>query len=79
MNAKIQKWGNSLGLRIPKHIAKQVNLSEGSSLIVAVENENIILSPQKKPLSLSVLVDAITPQNRHGEIEWGETQGKETW
>ncbi len=79
MNAKIQKWGNSLGLRIPKHIAKQVNLSEGSSLIIAIENENIILSPQKKPLSLSELVDAITPKNRHHEIDYGAPQGKEIW
>ena len=48
MKATVQKWGNSLAIRIPKNVTKETKVTEGSSINIQVENGNIILSPSKK-------------------------------
>lgn len=76
----LQKWGNSLGLRLPKEMAEQFSLTEGSTLILTIEKRGISLRPaNKKREGLKKLVAKITPQNKHGVIDWGESRGKEIW
>jgi antitoxin MazE len=79
MKATIQKWGNSLAIRIPKNITKDTRVSEGSNIDIMVENGNIVLSPGKKEYSLKVLLKNITIENIHSEISTGDQTGGEIW
>lgn len=75
-----QKWGNSLGIRIPKEAADRIGISQGSEieLYVAENEKTITLKPKKsqKKYTLEELLSQITPENRHKEIEFG-TEGRE--
>jgi antitoxin MazE len=71
VTTKVQKWGNSLGIRIPSVIADQVELEQGSEVEMVVENRAIKLIPKKKKPTLAELLAKITPENRHAEIDFG--------
>lgn len=80
MTVKIQKWGNSLGVRVPKNLADLLKIQAGSEVILVPEDRGLLLKPiRQRRVSLRALVDQITPQNRHGEIDWGEPVGREVW
>lgn len=70
-----QKWGNSLGIRIPKDAAARIGIEQGSEMELSViDSENsIILKPKKtrKNYTLQELLSQITPENRHEEIDFG--------
>jgi antitoxin MazE len=76
----VSKWGNSLGIRIPKSIAEQVALQEGDEISLLVEGNKIIISPAKKSkYTLEELLEGMSDENLHSEIDWGTPQGNETW
>jgi antitoxin MazE len=80
MKARIQKWGNSLALRIPKPFAEESNLREDSPVEISVRSGKLIVVAIEEPqLSLEELVAKITPENRHAEIETGAAVGNEVW
>ncbi|RPI70955.1 MAG: AbrB/MazE/SpoVT family DNA-binding domain-containing protein [Ignavibacteriales bacterium] len=79
MKATIQKWGNSLAIRIPKSITKDTRVSEGSNIDIMIENGKIVLSPIKKEYSLKELLKNITIENIHSEISTGDQTGGEIW
>ena len=80
MNATIQKWGNSLALRIPSSVAKEMQVREGSAVELTLEEGKIIVKPAKKrKLSLTQMLKRITKENRHAEIDWGGPVGREIW
>jgi antitoxin MazE len=79
MKTTIQKWGNSLAIRIPKSITKDSRVSEGSNIDILVENGKIILSPGRKEYSLKELLKNITNENIHSEISTGDQTGGEIW
>jgi len=80
MVTKIQKWGNSLGLRIPKSCAVETGLESGTAVEVAVHEGKLVVSPvQQKTYRLDELVKAINANNVHGEIDTGHPQGSEDW
>lgn len=80
MKTRVQKWGNSLALRIPRPFAEEVNLQENSAVDVSVKSGKLIVVPVVEPeLTLDALVERITPKNRHDEIETGEPLGNEAW
>lgn len=82
MKGKVQKWGNSLALRIPASFAKEISLFEGGSVDLSVKNGGLFLLPVKKPrkkYSLSSLLDGISEKNLHSEIDTGDCQGAEIW
>ena len=80
MIAKIQKWGNSLAVRIPKAIAEDTHLSYGKSVDLAVHEGQIIIAPsQKQRFKLNDLLRGITSENKHAEIECGDAVGNEAW
>jgi antitoxin MazE len=80
MIARIQKWGNSLGVRIPKNFAQDARMEEGSSVQLSVEEGRLIIAPRnRRRYNLKELVDKITPENMHGETDWGPPVGKEAW
>lgn len=76
--AKIQKWGNSLGIRIPKSVAEKLNLAENSEVEIEHKNGTIVIFPAKKQYSLESLLKNITKENTHGE-EVFEREGNEVW
>jgi len=69
---QISKWGNSLGLRLPKSVAREAQLDEGDTVDVVVKDGAIVIRPSRPTYSLAQLVARITPRNRHGESDWGE-------
>jgi len=79
MRAKIQRWGNSLGLRVPKQVAESAQLAEGSEVELTVENGRLVISPVERDLTLDEMLDRVTDENRHGLIDWGPAVGKEAW
>lgn len=78
MTVTVQKWGNSLGVRIPKSVAAGASLGEGSKVEVAVRNGKIVLQPVEVP-SLKELLAQVKPGSRPELAEWGKAVGKEVW
>ena len=80
VETEVAKWGNSLAVRIPRSIAREVRLSEGDRLELTVTTEGQILLRSAKPrYRLDELVSRITSRNRHRETDWGPAVGKESW
>ncbi len=77
--ARIRKWGNSLGIRLKKDIAEQLQLEDGAAVELAVQGRKLVISPARKDYSLKELVGQITPENRHAEIDSGPPAGNEAW
>ena len=75
MKAVVQKWGNSLGLRIPSIWAKDNEVKSGNQVELSVEKGRIIILPQKK--SLDEMLEKITSENMHSEIDVRIPVGKE--
>ncbi|WP_010630584.1 AbrB/MazE/SpoVT family DNA-binding domain-containing protein [Sporolactobacillus vineae] len=76
MTTKVQKWGNSLAVRIPKTIAETAGIYKGTELVLSVQDETIVLKPQKKDPSLKELLSEVTSENRHDEAITGK-EGEE--
>ena len=80
MQARIQKWGNSLAVRIPKTFASQSHLGQDSLVDMSVENGKIILYPVPQPeMTLAQLLGGVTPENIHDEMDTGAPAGLEIW
>ncbi|HTX42911.1 MAG TPA: AbrB/MazE/SpoVT family DNA-binding domain-containing protein [Acidobacteriaceae bacterium] len=78
MRGQMQKWGNSLAVRIPKPIAEEARLREGDPLEIQVAPEGgVRLVRVGKVPTLAQLVSQITPENRYEEIPSGRETGKE--
>ena len=80
MQTRLQKWGNSLGLRIPKSFAEEVGVEAGSEVDLTLRNGELRVRPtQARRLSLAALLRRVTAANRHDAIETGEPVGREVW
>ncbi len=80
MRTRVQKWGNSLALRIPKPLADQAHISQGSLVEIKVVDDVLrieLVAPEA--YTLDSLLEGITEENIHEEIDTGEAQGKEVW
>ena len=80
MKLKIQKWGNSLALRIPKALAIEANVESGSTVDLSLSNGELKIKPVKdREYTLEELLSGITDENIHDEVSMGTPQGKESW
>ncbi len=79
MTTTIQKWGNSLGLRIPKHIADSMGLSAGGGVSVSLKDGVIVVESKSKMLDLKKVMKNYKPEKYHTELDWGKPAGKELW
>ncbi len=80
MRTRVQKWGNSLALRIPKSFATEVGLQRESSVEVSLVNGKLVITPVAKPkLTLKQLLAKVTKENLHHEVDIGPATGNETW
>jgi antitoxin MazE len=80
MQVRVQKWGNSLAVRIPKPLAEDAEVKEGTVLNLAVSGGKVIAVPvRKKKLSLKQLLAQVTRKNLHAEVDSGSPVGREIW
>ena len=77
MQVQIQKWGNSLAIRIPKSFAKEVNIDQGSSVDLSIVEGKLIVKPIEDEYSLQELLNHITNENIHAEVDTDKPTGKE--
>lgn len=80
METTIQKWGNSLAVRLPKEVTRKLALRAGRRVRVYEERREVVIAPEpEKPLSLRERVKMIRPEQLHKEFSWGDPVGKEIW
>jgi antitoxin MazE len=78
MEAVVRKWGNSLGIRIPNLIVRELRLKDGIPVSIKDKNGEIVIKPQKKE-TLSEMLNKISSDNIHAEVESGGPMGNEVW
>ena len=79
MKVQIQKWGNSLALRIPKSFAVETNIEQGSTVEVTLVKDSIVMRPAKEDITLESLLAEVTEENLHSETDFGALKGNEAW
>lgn len=80
METRVQRWGNSLALRIPKPLADEVGLKENSPVQLSLHDRHLVIVPLLKPtLSLEALLAQVSEDNRHDEVLTGPAVGGEAW
>jgi antitoxin MazE len=80
MATTLQRWGNSLGVRIPKAVAEQVDLKEGMEVEFDAREGALTIRPRRfrrRKLKLAQLLAKMKPQHRHGELHRGRPRGRE--
>ncbi len=76
-NMRISKWGSSLAVRIPKAIAEQWGVSEGSAIEMESAGGEVVL--RRQTYNLADMLSRVTVEDLHPEQDIGESQGKEQW
>lgn len=80
MRVQVQKWGNSLALRIPKPFAQDAAVKEGTVVDVSVSEGKLVVVPvRKKTMTLKQLLTRVHRGNLHGEVDSGPPVGREAW
>jgi len=80
LKARIQKWGNSLALRIPKSFASEAGLQRETSIELSLSEGKLIITPLAKPkFTLKQLLAEVTKENLHQETDTGPAAGNEAW
>lgn len=79
MTTKVQKWGNSYAVRLPKAIVETFGIRNNTFVEFITEHRGILIRPKKRKTNLDDYVSKITPLNRHKLIDWGLPKGKEVW
>ncbi len=75
---QVQRWGNSLAIRLPKSLCQAIGIEEGKELDFTVEKDVITLKPKKEAESLEEMLERITPENLHEE-QVTDLVGREKW
>ena len=80
METTIKKWGNSLALRIPKALAEEAGLYYELSVELSLLDGKLVIAPVEQPkLDLEAMLDQITEENLHSEVNVGPAVGQEVW
>jgi len=80
MKTRVQKWGNSLALRIPKSFATEVGLERETAVDISLAAGKLVITPVAKPkATLKQLLAKITKENLHHEVDTGSAVGNEAW
>lgn len=77
MQVRIARWGNSLGLRIPKDLAARAGLLPGSRVEVEAEGDRIVISRARPRYVLADLLKGMTPEAMRDAFDWGPDKGRE--
>ncbi|MDD5544277.1 MAG: AbrB/MazE/SpoVT family DNA-binding domain-containing protein [Acidobacteriia bacterium] len=80
MQTKIQRWGNSLGLRIPRSFAEEAGVEAGSQVDLSMRDGDLVVrAARRRTYRLSELLQKVTNKNLHGEVNTGGPRGREVW
>jgi len=80
MKGQIQKWGNSLALRIPRSLAQEAGLTQSTPVEICASGDGLIITPLRPArYALEDLLARIEPEQLHAETPWGTAQGQEEW
>jgi antitoxin MazE len=82
MNAKVQKWGNSQGLRFPRDVLRKASITIGEEVDISVRRGEIIVRPSVRTRGkyrLKDLVAKMPARYRSSEVKWGKPVGRERW
>ncbi len=81
MLAKVQKWGNSLALRLPKALAEEIGVQQESAVNISVRDHAIVIELARKTTryDLNQMLDEVTPENLQSEVATGAPTGQEIW
>lgn len=79
MKAKVQRWGNSLAIRIPKAYAIDLRVDAGSVVDLDIVEAKLVVTPEPEVPSLDALLERVTAENVHGETDVGPAIGREAW
>jgi len=80
MENRVQRWGNSLAVRIPKPLADEIGLKDNSPVQLSLHDRQLVIVPLLKPaLNLEALLAQVTDDNRHTEVLTGPAVGGEAW
>jgi antitoxin MazE len=80
MRTRVQKWGNSLALRIPKAFANEIGLHRETPVEISLADGKLVITPENKPKpTLKQLLAKVTKDNLHHEFDTGPAAGSEMW
>lgn len=80
MRTRVQKWGNSLAVRIPRAFAEEVRLSRDAPVELSIVGGALVVAPVAEGAAdLAALLAGVTEENRHGEVQTGGPVGDEAW
>ena len=78
MKGTVQRWGNSLAIRIPRAYARDLTVDDGSEVELRIDGHSLVVTPSTTP-SLEALLAAVTSENLPAEVDTGPGQGREAW
>lgn len=79
MRTEVKKWGNSLGVRLPRHITESASLRDGTPIELTVEGGRVVLSPARQKFKLAELLEGHVKPEADVEMDWGKPKGDEVW
>jgi antitoxin MazE len=79
MKTHIQRWGNSLAVRIPKVVAQELGIGEDTAVELDMVDDALVIRVASSEVSLEQLLASITDDNLHGEVDTGPAIGAEVW
>ncbi len=80
VQTKIQKWGNSLGLRIPRSFAQEAGVAAGCEVDLSVKGRSLVVRPvRRRTYRLKDLLRHVKVTNIHDEVDTGRARGREIW
>jgi len=79
MQVALQKWGNSLALRIPAGFARQIKVCQGDPVRLSLADNKLTIQPAKPTYHAKSLIRKIRKDHVHRETDWGGSRGAEVW
>jgi len=80
MKTTLQKWGNSLAIRIPRAFAQETRMGNGTEVDLQLKAGTLVIRRARQPrYRLSELLAQAQKSNQHAETDWGAAAGKEIW
>ncbi len=80
METRIRKWGNSLAVRIPQNLAHRLGFEPDSLVTMTADDDGLTIQSIRRPaMTLNALLNGVTADNQHGEVDTGQSTGREAW
>ena len=77
MQVVVSKWGNSLGLRLPRALTAEIGVAEGQKVEIRAEGGKLVVEPVREPYTLAQLMENVTPEAMREAWDWGDDVGRE--